>query len=416
MFESQKEATIRGLKAALETWTWRFLAIGIVLILIENTEIPGKAAKYLSTFKPEMADHFVFEVGIAFMIAAFLLLSSERALKTEMEKRFVKYLREIKKTTSSDMDDIRKEYRSTLRNLSNVHRFSHLLSDVRDNSDDNAELCALANEVLGDYADGLKPIGNGFVIEGRHWWIEVMKRFYTLLQHACYDGLEIRVTHPDPIGFWTKSDELQDVLTAQRVLVEQYNVSIHRVFVGSEKISPHLDDNSTYAKVLSNMSKYKIQRYYVQRDDPGSVRDVTWIPKLHIFIEWSRNGSVENIKIRSDVKDRLELERMWRGLMDDVRSDRGFAAPGNTGMTPGGPAKEFELTVADNTHERAEHAAAGLSVGRMFDAARRHVQWTSQTHGFPFPILPALRRSPAARVKATPSASAEPSGMHPFSQ
>jgi hypothetical protein len=218
MFETQKDATIRGLKVALETWTWRFLAFGIVLILIENTGIPASATKSWSNFDPELANHFVFEVGIAFMIAALLILSSERVLKTEMEERFLKYLQQIKKTASTDMDDIRKEYRSTLRNLRNIHRFSHLLSDVRDNSNHHTEVCKLANEILGDYADGLKPTDDGFVIEERDWWIEVMKRFYTLLQHARYNGLEIRVTHPGPIGFWAKWDELADVLTAQRVL------------------------------------------------------------------------------------------------------------------------------------------------------------------------------------------------------
>jgi len=69
----------------------------------------------------------------------------------------------------------------------------------------------------------------------------------------------------------------------------------------------------------------------VRKQNPRLVRDITWIPALGFFIEWflRPGGSVEEIKIRSDAKERQELETMWQGLMNDVKNRRGFEAKSN---------------------------------------------------------------------------------------
>jgi hypothetical protein len=225
------------------------------------------------------------------------------------------------------------EYRYTLRNLNNLHSLSHFLSDLHDNANVSNEIRALARDILGDYAIGLRTTNDGFIVEERNRWVEIMKRFYRILQDPHYNcsNAEIRVTHPGPIGIWSNWDEIQDTLTAQRDLVNGKNVTIRRVFVGTEDISPDLDDNSTHAKVINDMSEYKILRYYVKRQNPGMIRDVTWIPDLGFFTEWfvRPGGSVEEIKIRSDATERRELETMWQGLMNDIGSGRGFEAQNN---------------------------------------------------------------------------------------
>jgi hypothetical protein len=329
MFRLRNNPTVSALRKALETWTLRFLVIGITLILIENVGIAGIILQ--SFADPGLTNHFVFEIGIAFTVAAILILSSERVLKTEMEETFERYLGEIKQASVSDMDDIRNEYRSILRTLSNLHGFSYFLSDLKENVNSSTEMCTLASEILGDYTNGLKAIRDGFIIEERDWWLEVMKRFYTLLQQERYYGLdlEIRVTHPGPVGFWKRWEEVQDVLMAQRDAVEQNKITIRRVFVGQDQISPNLDDGTDHAEVITKMYEYKILRYYVQRQDPGMVRDITWVPALRFFIEWSRQGSVEKICIRSDANDRQELGAMWRTLMNDAEGCRGFQAQNN---------------------------------------------------------------------------------------
>jgi hypothetical protein len=333
MLNLKKGNTVRGLKRVLETWAWRFLVIGIMLILIENVGIVGAILKSWGDINPDQTNHFVFEIGIAFTVAAFLILTSERVLKTEMEEKFVKYLKDIKSASASNLDDIRTEYRYTLRNLNNLHSLSHFLSDLHDNANVSNEIRALARDILGDYAIGLRTTNDGFIVEERNWWVEIMKRFYRILQDPHYNcsNAEIRVTHPGPIGIWSNWDEIQDTLTAQRDLVNGKNVTIRRVFVGTEDISPDLDDNSTHAKVINDMSEYKILRYYVKRQNPGMIRDVTWIPDLGFFIEWfvRPGGSVEEIKIRSDATERRELETMWQGLMNDIGSGRGFEAQNN---------------------------------------------------------------------------------------
>jgi hypothetical protein len=174
MFKLSNAAAVAALRKGLETWTLRFLVIGITLILIENS---GIAAKIVQSFAdPVLTNHFVFEMGIAFTVAAFLILSSERVLKTEMEETFEKYLGEIKQASVADMDDIRNEYRSILRGLSNLHDFSYFLSNVREDLSNSPEMCTLASEILGDYTNGLKSIRDGFIVEERDWWLDVMKR------------------------------------------------------------------------------------------------------------------------------------------------------------------------------------------------------------------------------------------------
>ena len=333
MFNLRRERAVRGLRRVLETWAWRFLVVGIILILIENVGIAGAILKTWGGINPDQTNHFVFEIGIAFTVAAFLILSSERVLKTEMEEKFVKYLKEIKAISASNLKDLHTEYRSTLRTLSNLHRLSHFLSDLHDNANVSDEIRALANEILGDYAAGLQATNDGFTVEERNWWIEIMKRFYRTLQDPRYNcsNSEIRVTHPGPIGIWSNWDEIQDVLTAQGDLVDQKNITIHRIFIGDENVSPDLDDDTIHSKIIRDMEEYNILRYYVRKQNPRLVRDITWIPALGFFIEWflRPGGSVEEIKIRSDAKERQELETMWQGLMNDVKNRRGFEAKSN---------------------------------------------------------------------------------------
>jgi alpha-L-arabinofuranosidase len=100
-------------------------------------------------------------------------------------------------------------------------------------------------------------------------------------------------------------------------------------FVGRDQISSNLDDGTDHAEIITKMYEYKILRYYVQRQDPGMVRDITWVPALRFFIEWSRQGSVEKISIRSDANDWQELGAMWRALMNDAESCRGFEVQNN---------------------------------------------------------------------------------------
>lgn len=333
MLALQHRHPVQSLKRVLETWAWRFLVIGIIFILMENANIAGALLQSWIGINHDSTNHFVFEIGIAFTVAAFLILTSERVLKTEMELKFVKYLKEIKISAAANLNDLRAEYRSTLSTLSHLHGLSHFLSDLNENANLNNEVRALASEILGDYATGLQVTADGFIVEERNWWIEVMKRFYRILQDPRYkcDGAEIRVTHPGPIGIWSNWDGIQDVLIAQRELIQKRNVSIHRIFVGCDNIACNLDDGSTHAKVMNDMREYQILRYYVQKQNPGLIRDITWVPSLGFFIEWllRPGGSIQEIRIRSDAKERRELEAMWQGLMNEVRNCRGFEAPGN---------------------------------------------------------------------------------------
>jgi hypothetical protein len=333
MLSLRQDIPLQGLKRVLETWAWRFLVIGITLILIEDVGIAGALLKAWGGVNPDLTNHFVFEIGIAFTVAAFLILSSERVLKLEMEQKFDKFLKHINAASAVNLNDLRDEFRSTLRSFNNLHRLSHFLSKVPDEDKVSKAIPMLANEILRDYATGLRAIDDGFVVEERNWWIEIMKRFYRILQEPSYNcnDKEIRVTHPGPIGIWRDLDEIQDVLSAQYDLVKQKNVSIHRIFVGAEDISPNLDDGTQHARVMNNMQELKILTYYVRRPNPTSVRDITWIPCLGVFIEWFRRpgGSIEEIKIRSDAEERRELEGMWQSLMNDVNNGKGFAAKSN---------------------------------------------------------------------------------------
>jgi hypothetical protein len=344
MLTPRMESTGRYLRKILEIWALRFFIIGIILIIIENTHIAGSLLNQIFSFDATQTDHFIFEIGIAFTVAAFLIFTSERQLKTEMEETFTKYLETIRTDWNSDLTNWREDLEKlsgsleresiiTFRAFSHVHRLSHFLGDVHERTNKFPEIYAVAKQILAAYAPGLEAKEDGFLIEDRNWTMDMMRRFYSVLQDSRWPdaNLEIRVTHPGLIGIWQNLDEVRDTLGAQRDLVINKNICIHRIFVGTTSIVDASDDKSEYAKVMANMSDYKILGYYVQRDNPRAVKDVTWIPALGIFTEWFARdgGNIGVVNLKFDANDRANLERMWQGLKDDINSGRGFVAKRN---------------------------------------------------------------------------------------
>src|SRR5215469_5884377 len=110
---------------------------------------------------------------------------------------------------------------------------------------------------------------------------------YLLLQGPGLDIVngEIRVTHPGPIDIWLNLDEIRDTLEAQRGVVTSKNTRIQRVFVDADAVDVASAHDSNYDKVMRDMSAYNILWYYVYRENPTRVRDITWIPTLGIFTE-----------------------------------------------------------------------------------------------------------------------------------
>ena len=319
------------LKRALEMWAWRFLVIGIVLILVHNAEVAGRLVGELINIRAEQVNSFIFEIGIAFTVAACLILTSERQLKTEMEDTFTSYLTNLKDEWRTHRRELYDDHRNALRSIENVHRLSLVLPEVHDRTLDKPEIAELLRELFPDYAKGLKSVRDGFSVDDRNWTMVVMTRFYRLLQKSTFQKHidEIRVTHPGPAGIWEDLEEGREALTAQRDLALAKGVHIHRIFVGEEQAQQLSKSDSKYHNVMSIMPAFNILLYYVKR--PKTVRDITWIPSLGIFMEWflREGGQVARISVRSDVNERADLEAMWRALMEDVETDIGFVAPTN---------------------------------------------------------------------------------------
>ena len=171
---SQRDAG-PGLKLVLENWALRFLLIGLISLVFFSLGIGKWLATNLTTNSATQDDinHFFGEIGFAFTIAAFLILTTERNAKRELHSQF-----------SQCMDLIRAEFRQSLQRFSSVESISSFLYRVHSGVN-NKEIQALADDIFNEYTTELFIVeGDGFAIADRNWAMEANKKFYAMLLSA----------------------------------------------------------------------------------------------------------------------------------------------------------------------------------------------------------------------------------------
>ncbi|MFL6462977.1 MAG: hypothetical protein ACJ73N_01020, partial [Bryobacteraceae bacterium] len=217
------------------------------------------------------------------------------------------------------------DYRATLRSMSGLYGLSRVLVDVTDATKERPEIAVLLKDILTEYAEGIRPKSDGFSIDDRNWTMEVLVRFYRAVHNSGKEIGEIRVTHRGSLDIWQNWEATKQPLNTQRALAINKGTPIRRIFVGTEVLDEKTLDESAYRDIMDEMVTYKILSYYVRRTNLNSVRDITWVPALGIFMEWFLlpGGSVGQVSLRSDAADRVMLEEMWQGLISDIKAGRG---------------------------------------------------------------------------------------------
>jgi hypothetical protein len=307
-----------GLRLILENWALRFLLIGLISLALFSGGVGKWVATHVTNNSGAQDDvnHFFGEIGFAFTIAAFLILTTERSAKRELQSQFSQY-----------MEKIREEFRTYLASISNVETIGSFLNRVHASTDKN-EVRALAADIFNDYTTDLFKIEHGgFAIADRNWAMEASKKFYATLLSTTAEGaeLEIRVTHSSSIKIWENEEDGRDTLSQQRRLIRQKRAKIIRIFVGTAD-APAAD----YKSVMDMMSEYGIETHYVQRDHPERVLDMTWVPALNLRMTWNlrRGGNVADITIASDARDQSQLEATWQSLLEDAKGTVASSKPG----------------------------------------------------------------------------------------
>ena len=89
----------------------------------------------------------------------------------------------------------------------------------------------------------------------------------------------------------------------QRRFMRATGARIIRIFV-SDQQTPPLE----YQEVMTLMNKYGIETSYVYRAEPDRVEDVTWVPSLHLLMEWipRSSGYIGQINLGVDTTQNLE--------------------------------------------------------------------------------------------------------------
>jgi hypothetical protein len=307
----------QGLKLVLENWALRFLTIGLVSLAFFSAGAGKWMANYVTTNAgtQENVNHFFGEIGFAFTIAAFLILTTERSAKRELQSQFSQY-----------MEKICEDFRTSLVRFSRVEAIFSFLYKI-DSATNTTEIRTLAEDIFDEYTTDLfKVEAGGFSIADRNWAMEAGKKFYATLQESQVSiaNLEVRVTHSGSIKIWENEEDGSDSIMQQRAFMERKNATIKRIFIGTAFPPP-----KEYEHVMKMMSQYGIQTYYVQREHPERVPDMTWVPALKLRMTWNmrRGGNVAEINISADTHDRENLEVTWETLMEQTTGQRGRSGP-----------------------------------------------------------------------------------------
>jgi hypothetical protein len=317
--DGSKDGSLRNALQNVGLWA---LSFGSLILLVSQL-LHGTAV-----MKNPLIENLSNEIGFALLIAAILLLTTEKRSRLEFNKLMEGHIDTLNKTISKDLSQIYGTM--SLANFPDGVERAAITSEIK----------RMSMEIYNEYINGLRTISKGFHLDDINWALESNKIFYeTLYQSNCLNS-EVRITHTGSIDTWLNFEKARTTLEQQHKLINDKQMRIIRIFIGSHEFADSDSDAQKYMKVMEFMKTYSIDCFYVKRNNPTDVIDMTWVPQLHLLSVWKPGvgGGVGSIEVTAD-DVRSDLQTVWDSLRRDAisldhmdserrpKSPRGQAAP-----------------------------------------------------------------------------------------
>jgi hypothetical protein len=255
-------------------------------------------------FKTEIIKTLSNEIAFALLIAAILVLTTEKRSRLEFNRLMTDHITKLDKTIARDLSEVY-----------GTMRLAKFPDDV-ERSSVASQITEIGKKIYDEYIQGLIAIPGGFHLEDVSWALESNKIFYQIIHDSgCTDG-EVRITHTGTIDTWLNFEKAGKTLEQQRRFIQDKNMKIIRIFIGRDDLSVGGNQIAQYIEVMKNMRKYGIKCCYVRDINPAGVIDMTWVPRLHLLSVWMSGvgGGVGSIEVTSD-NSRPDLKDEWESLL-----------------------------------------------------------------------------------------------------